>query len=197
MSAKTKIVVLHLKELIYTGLFAVLGILFIILLIIMFLPNDKSSDKSSDKTPKTEPETASTPVESETYEPGTYSTSLSLKNSTVSVEVDVSATEITDLRLVNMDEAVTTMYPLIEPSFEDLADQILEVQNLEDVTYADENRYTYMMLLGAIDSALEEAKVDFPGRKGTDSESKTENGSETKEQSGNEAESGTENGTTE
>ena len=37
MSSKTKIVVLHLKELIYTGIFAVLGILFIILLIIMFL----------------------------------------------------------------------------------------------------------------------------------------------------------------
>lgn len=197
MSAKTKIVVLHLKELIYTGLFAVLGILFIILLIIMFLPNDKSSDKSSDKSPKDEPETASAPAESETYEPGTYSTSLSLKNSTVSVEVDVSATEITDLRLVNMDEAVATMYPLIEPSFEDLTDQILEVQNLEDVTYADENRYTYMMLLNAIDSALEEAKVDFPGRKGADSESKTEAESGTEGQGGNATESGTENGTTE
>ena len=28
MSSKTKIVVLHMKELLYTGLFAVLGILF-------------------------------------------------------------------------------------------------------------------------------------------------------------------------
>lgn len=38
MSSKTKIVVLHLKELIYTGIFVGLGILFIILLVIMFLP---------------------------------------------------------------------------------------------------------------------------------------------------------------
>jgi len=187
MSAKTKIVVLHLKELIYTGLFAVLGILFIILLIIMFLPKDKSSDKS----PKEEPGTA-TPAESETYEPGTYSTSLSLKNSTVSVEVDVSATEITDLRLVNMDEAVSTMYPLIEPSFDDLTDQILEVQNLEDVTYADENRYTYMMLLNAIDSALEQAKLDFPGRKGSDVESEKESETETQKQTESETQTGTE-----
>ena len=154
MSAETKIVVLHLKELSYTGLFAVLGILFIILLIIMFLPKDK--------TPTDEPEPSSSPAESETYEPGTYSTSLSLKNSTVSVEVEVSATEITDLRLVNMDEAVTTMYPLIEPSFEDLTDQILETQNLEEVTYSDENRYTYMVLLNAIESALEQAKLELP-----------------------------------
>ena len=42
MNSKTKIVVLHLKELIYTGIFAALGILFVILLIIMFLPKNKN-----------------------------------------------------------------------------------------------------------------------------------------------------------
>lgn len=148
MSAKTKIVVLHLKELIYTGIFAVLGVLFIILLVIMFLPKDKESTK--------EEEPSSTAV---TYEPGTYSTSLSLNGSNVSIEVDVAESGITDLRLVNMDEAVTTMYPLVEPSFEDLTEQILEVQNLDEVTYADENRYTYMVLLDAIESALNQAII--------------------------------------
>ena len=148
MSAKTKIVVLHLKELIYTGIFAVLGILFIILLVVMFLPKDKESKK--------EEEPSSTAV---TYEPGTYSTSLSLNGSSVSIEVDVAENGITDLRLVNLDEAVTTMYPLVEPSFEDLTNQILEIQNLDEITYADENRYTYMVLLDAIESALEQAKI--------------------------------------
>ena len=37
MSAKTKIVVLHMKELIYTAIFAVLGILFIVLLAMMLI----------------------------------------------------------------------------------------------------------------------------------------------------------------
>lgn len=148
MSAKTKIVVLHLKELIYTGIFAGLGILFIILLIVMFLPKDK--EQKEEETP------SSTEV---TYEPGTYSTSLSLNGSNVSVEIDVAETGITDLRLVNMDEAVTTMYPLIEPSFEDLTEQILEMQNLDEVAYADENRYTYMVLLNAIEEALSQAAL--------------------------------------
>jgi len=148
MSAKTKIVVLHLKELIYTGIFAGLGILFIILLVIMFLPKDKE--------PKKEEEPSSTAV---SYEPGTYSTSLSLNGSNVSVEVEVAEHEITDLRLVNMDEAVTTMYPLIEPSFDDLAKQILEVQNLDEIAYADENRYTYMVLLNAVGEALNQAVI--------------------------------------
>lgn len=146
MSAKTKIVVLHLKELIYTGIFAGLGILFIILLVVMFLPKGKE--------PKKEEEPSSTAV---SYEPGTYSTSLSLNGSNVSIEVEVAEHEITDLRLVNMDEAVTTMYPLIEPSFDDLAEQILEVQNLDEVAYADENRYTYMVLLNAVEEALDQA----------------------------------------
>ncbi len=148
MSAKTKIVVLHLKELIYTGIFAGLGILFIILLVVMFFPKDKE--------PKQEEEPSSTAV---TYEPGTYSTSLSLNGSNVSIEVDVAETGITDLRLVNMDEAVTTMYPLIEPSFEDLTEQILELQSLEEIAYADENRYTYMVLLDAIEDALSQAQI--------------------------------------
>ena len=39
MSNKTKIVVLRMKEIIYSGIFALLGILFIVLLIIMFVPD--------------------------------------------------------------------------------------------------------------------------------------------------------------
>ena len=51
MSSKTKIVVLHLKELIYTGIFALLGILFIILLIIMFVPKDKKENSAVETPP--------------------------------------------------------------------------------------------------------------------------------------------------
>ena len=88
MSSKTKIVVLHLKELIYTGIFAVLGILFIILLIIMFLPRNKDKD-----------------------------------------------------------------------AFEDLVIQICENQSLDGITYADDNKYTSMVLLDAIRTSLQKAEA--------------------------------------
>ena len=39
MSSKTKIVVLKARELIYTGIFILLGILLILLLIFMFVPS--------------------------------------------------------------------------------------------------------------------------------------------------------------
>ena len=41
MSSKTRIVVLHMKEIIYTAVFALLGILLIILLAFMFFQNKK------------------------------------------------------------------------------------------------------------------------------------------------------------
>ncbi len=150
MSSKTKIVVLHVKELIYTGIFAALGILFIILLIIMFLPKDEKAQKQ---------ETMSTITQNtqDTYMPGVYTTSLILNDNVVEIEVTVDEKNINAIRLVNLDEAVTTMYPLIQPSFEDLADQIIKNQSLEGVTYPDDSKYTSMILLDAITSSLNKA----------------------------------------
>lgn len=143
MSSRTKIIVLHLKELLYTGIFLVLGILFIVLLVIMFLP-DKKQDK----------ETAQ--VEN-AYVPGIYTTSIQLGGSTVDIEVVVDENHINSLRLNTLDEAVATMYPLIEPSFDELAQQIEANQSLEGITYSDDNRYTSMLLLDAISKSLEKA----------------------------------------
>ena len=47
MSAKTKIVVVKAKELIYTALFVCLGIILILLLIFMFAPEEKSTKTSA------------------------------------------------------------------------------------------------------------------------------------------------------
>ena len=149
MSSKTKIVVLHLKELIYTGIFALLGILFIILLIIMFVPKDKKENNAVE-----------TPADS--YVPGIYTTSLILNDSAVDVEVTVDENNINDIRTVNLDEAVATMFPLIEPSFDSLANQILQNQSLDGITYSDENKYTSMVLLNAIKTSLEKAAAPSP-----------------------------------
>ena len=147
MSSKTKIVVLHVKELIYTGIFAALGILFIVLLIIMFLPEDEKKETSSTLTQTT----------SNTYVPGVYTTSLILNDNVVEIEVTVDEHNINSIRLVNLDEAVATMYPLIQPSFEELADQIIHNQGIDSITYPDESKYTSMVLLDAITNSLEKA----------------------------------------
>ncbi len=51
------------------------------------------------------------------------------------------------------------MYPLMQPVMDDLAEQILNTQSTENLSYSLETRYTSQSLISAIDRALEKAKV--------------------------------------
>ena len=150
MSAKTKIVVLHMKEVIYTGIFAALGILLIVLLAMIFLPG---KEEASDADQNTAP--AST---TSLYIPGIYTTELILGGQTVDIEVIAEADSITSIRLVNLSEAVTTMYPLLQPTFDAVCSQVCEKQSLENISYSAESKYTSLVLLQAIGKSLEKAK---------------------------------------
>ena len=136
MSAKTKIVVLHMKELIYTGIFAVLGILLVLLLVYMFSPD---KDEESRETMK--------------YVAGVYTSSIIFNDKTVDVEVVVDENKINSISLVNLDETVTAMYPLMQPALDNLKEQIYENQSTDNLSYSDDNQYTSMVLIHAIDDA--------------------------------------------
>ncbi len=160
MSAKTKIVVLHMKELIYTAVFAALGILFIILLIMMFLPGREESpasgsSASSGSSSGREPDAADA---DSIYIPGVYTTELVLGSQSIDVEVIVDKNSIASIRMVNLNDAITTMYPLLEPTFEAICSQVYELQTLEGVSYAPESKYTSLVLLEAIKSSLNKAE---------------------------------------
>lgn len=143
MSAKTQIVVLHMKEVIYTLLFAGLSIILILLFFYMFLPE------------KNEQET----TESATYTAGIYTSSVLFQNSAIDVQVMVDANKINSISLINLDESVATMYPLVEPALEELTTQILKKQSTEGISYSSDNQYTSLMLLEAINTALEKAFI--------------------------------------
>jgi len=147
MSSKTKIVVLRMKEVIYTGIFAVLGILLILLLIFMFVPKNKENN-----TPTTAPTMK--------YIAGVYTTPIVLNDNTLDVEVVVDENNINSIRLVNLSEAMTTMYPLMQPSIESLSEQIYEKQSTDNITYTESNKYTSTLLLNAVESALEKASIE-------------------------------------
>lgn len=145
MSAKTKIVVLQLKELIYTGIFVVLGIFLILLLVFMFLPDKKEASPSE-------------PVMK--YVAGVYQTSIMLNNSSIDLEVVVDQDYISSIRLVPLDESVTAMYPLVEPALDSLTSQIYASQSLEGITYNADQQFTSMLLLSAIEDCLEKASLE-------------------------------------
>ena len=132
-----------MKELIYTGIFVVLGILLILLLIFMFLPNKNKGDDM---------------VETMGYVAGVYHSAIKLNDNAIDVEVVVDSNEIQSISLVNLDETVAAMYPLMQPVSEEISQQICENQSLENLTYEKENQYTVSVLLQAIEEALKKAE---------------------------------------
>lgn len=192
MSANTKIVVLRRKELLYTGIFAALGVLFIILLLMLLLPG-KDTDASYG-TPDSPDDTAAEMPDNvadvftgavadtgNTYILGIYTTELILGSETVNVEVIVSDHAITSVSLADPSETLTTMYPLLESTMESLNDQLCEMQDPSQVTYSAETRYTSLVLLEAVKASLEKAKPKATPEASTDSSSATS--SETGEKS--------------
>jgi uncharacterized protein with FMN-binding domain len=142
MSAKTKIVVLRMKEIIYTAIFLGLAIFLIALCFIMFRPKAKTTSA---------PDAA-------IYVPGVYSAALTLGSEQAEIQVTVDRDRINSISLVPLSEAVTTMYPLMQPALDTLESQILASQSTENLTYPDASRYTSAVLLEAINTALEKAK---------------------------------------
>ena len=141
MSSKTKIIVLHMKEVIYTVIFLILVVILGILVFFMFGPG----------------KTITTSSEIHKYKPGIYTSSIALNNNTFDVEVTVDADRISSIRLVNLSESTAAMFPLMEPALESIASQIYTSQSLENIVYSDDQKYTSMMLLASIEDALKKA----------------------------------------
>ena len=141
MSSKTKIVVLHMKEIIYTAVFVALGIILIILLTFMFFPKKEKEVDSKAQ-----------------YTPGIYTSTVTLNNTNLEVEVMVDDSHINAIRFSNLDETITTMYPLMQPTIEYIADQVYEKQSLDNIAYSDESPYTSQVILNAVKTALKKAE---------------------------------------
>lgn len=150
MSGKTKILVLHMKEVIYTGIFIFLGIIFLILLAVMFLPGNNQGDSSIETTETIAP----TEETSVTYLPGIYSATIEVSGNSIELQVIVEKDGISDVSFTHLDEAIETMYPLFTPVLDNIASQLRSGIALEDITYEDTQKYTTLVLLDAISEVL-------------------------------------------
>ena len=133
MQSKPKILVLKMRELVYTGIFLFLAVVLIVLLVLMF-----RTEKAPEKR---------TSISTERYTAGVYS-------SPVTVDPD----RIKAIDLNNLSETTSTMYPLIRPAVEELEAQILEKQSTKDITWEATGKYTAGILLNAIEKALDQAE---------------------------------------
>ena len=144
MRSKTRIVVLHMKEVIYTTIFIILGIVLIFLLVYMFGPS--RHNKTDTRQPR--------------YKAGVYTSSIQFEGQNLDVQVVVDENHINSVSFVNLNDTVTTMYPLMQSSMDNISEQICKTQCVDNISYSEENQYTASMLLNAVEDALQKAAVD-------------------------------------
>lgn len=176
--ANTKLIVLKSKEILYTAVFIGLVVLMIIILKSMFKPSaDKKNDQAGNSAAKeiatVQPdEDSATEKDAVTdttdagdmagvhYKPGTYSATLSMGDGSLSVMVTCNEEAVTSVSLSNMDDAVKTMYPLMEETIQDINTQLEYVNSIDDITCSSDNVYTTSVICNAIKEALTAAVVE-------------------------------------
>lgn len=146
--AKTKIVVIQMKELIYTAIFAGLGILLILLLVFMFFPSKKDSEKTGDS------------MGTAKYNPGVYNSQIELGDSTLNLEVVVDADQVKSVAFINLEDSVTTMYPLVKPSLESIEKELVKGIAPEEIPLSEKSKYTESLLIEGVKAALNKALVN-------------------------------------
>ncbi|BCN32153.1 hypothetical protein [Anaeromicropila herbilytica] len=139
--SKTKIVIFQLKEIIYTAIFVGLGILLILLLIFMFWHKNDSTDVAA----KTQ------------YKAGVYTSTIVLNDTSLNIEVVVDKNHINNVSIKNIDDAITTMFPLLQPSLDDITEQLNKGVAVSKLTLSDESKYTQELLIDGINNALSKA----------------------------------------
>ncbi|SFQ43844.1 hypothetical protein SAMN02910358_02113 [Lachnospiraceae bacterium XBB1006] len=140
MSRQTRLIVLHMKEVMYTIVFVALFFVLLILLFLMFQSDKSDKQKAA-------------------YVPGIYSAPLAMKEGGVEVEVVLDANRINAIRFHQLSEEVATMYPLMQPCLDTISQQIYETQDLKKVKVGKDGSYTSHMILKAIHKAVNQAKI--------------------------------------
>lgn len=153
MSSRTRIVVLRMKEIIYTAIFVGFALLLVILFLFMFKPKSGNADNASAAASSDKVSAAS----DASYTPGLYSSAITLGSQNVNIEVAVDAGRINSITMTPLSDSVETMYPLMQPAMDSLAEQIIASQSLEGIEYPAGSQYTSMALMKAIETALEKA----------------------------------------
>ncbi len=151
--SKPKFVVFKLKELLLTAALVLFAVV-LVLLGVAWISVDKEG------TPGVNLPSAgrdSTETSAPLYYPGVYTTTMEMNDTTIHLELVCDADHINSVRLINLDEAVETMYPLLTPALEDLELQLCLDVPVEELKFTEGSTYTQTILVEAIEKTLEKA----------------------------------------
>ena len=154
MSSKTKIIVIPKIVLI-----AAVIILLLIISIAVFM------GFQGNKTQEMDTQKAQSTASDHIYTPGVYTSSIMLDGNQLDIKVTLDANNINDIEMLNLSEAVTTMYPMLSDNFNELAKNVCENGSTDNIRYSSDVKYTTSVLLNGINSCLEKAQIHTETKK--------------------------------
>ncbi|MDD3570079.1 MAG: hypothetical protein PHY44_03135 [Lachnospiraceae bacterium] len=133
----SKFMVIKLRELMKTAVFAVLGVAIIVALI--YFAVGRLGDSQA------------------VYNPGIYSSQIELQNGNVLVEVKVGKTKIQKVSVSSDSETVPVFYPLFNTVAEDIGKQVVKQQTTE-LEIEGDGSVTTALILDAVEESLAQAR---------------------------------------
>lgn len=158
--SRTRIVIFQLKEIIYTAIFVGLGILLLILLFFMFWPGKEKETANTASPSSISSSRKSTGSSSGKYVAGVYSSELTLGESKISLRISMDPDRVKSVEVVNLQESVETMYPLIKPAVKEISDQLAKDIAPDQVVLSDDSPYTSQLILDTVCQVMNEASAE-------------------------------------
>ena len=153
--SKTKIVVLRMKEVVYTAVFVGIGILLLIVLFFMFGRQNSTKSESTQSTINNEGCTYKNAI----YRAGIYESQFVIGEKTINLEVALDEEQVKSVKVKNLDESVETMYPLMKSAVKDVSKQLSAGVSIDEVVLSKNSMYTEKLILDAVKVVLDEQRL--------------------------------------
>ena len=154
--SKTKIVVLRMREVVYTAVFVGIGILLLIVLFFMF---GRQNSPKSESTQSTVSNESSTYNNDAVYRAGIYESQFVIGENTINLEVALDENQVKSVKVKNLDETVETMYPLMKSAVKDVSKQLSSGVSIDEVVLSKNSMYTEKLVLDAVKNVLDEQRL--------------------------------------
>ena len=141
--AKSRFVVLRMKDIIRTGIFVLIGIILLVALIWAIMPRSSGGSMAADFG---------------NFTPGEYTAYIILHNRPIAITVTVDEENILDIAMSELEEVIEVFYPLMRPTMAEIANHVISTQSTAKEPPL-EVMHTSRILLDAINLALYQAQV--------------------------------------
>lgn len=76
----------------------------------------------------------------------------------VNLQLSLDEDNVKSVELVNLDESVETMYPLMQPTVDKISKQLAAGKSMEEIVISEESQYTEKLIVQSVSEMMQEHK---------------------------------------